>query len=550
MLQALARRGVRVAFGIPGGLISPVFDALAEVPEIELVMTRHEGMAAYCAMGHALATGLPALVLTTGGPGITNAITGIAAAFVEGIPLIAIGGDVATNASTRGAIQDGSTNGIDAVSMVRTITRFSGRVDHPAGAQAAAQQAFACAMGPRPGPVFLALPLDVGTGLAPFASAAIGSAPAAGEPDAAACRDLGERLRRASRPLLVAGNGARGAAIELRQLAERLAVPVVTTPHSKGVFPDTHPLCLGGIGLGGHPSAEAYLAARPDVVCVIGSRLGDYATNGWTVPLGGTEATIQIDREAWLIGRNYPVTMGILGEASVVLQRTLESLPRDVARPSREVGGIRRSAAPARCAGRGGLHPAHALAGLQAAFPDAVYAVDQGEHCAHAIHWLDIDDADGFHTMVGLASMGTGIGVGIGLRKASRARPVVAICGDGGFAMHAGEVLSCVEHGIDVVVAVMNDGRWNMVDHGFRAVYGRAPRGLPSHVADIAGVARSFGALGVRVEHEDDLAPEVLHSLARRGRPLVLDIRIDAAPVLSVGSRSAALRRATRGAVR
>src|SRR5258708_884821 len=120
MLQAFARHGVRAAFGIPGGFISPLFDALTDVKSIKLVTTRHEGMAAFCAMGHALATGQPALVLTTSGPGITNAITGIAAATVESIPLIAIGGELATNAWCRGSIQDTSQNGLDSVAMLRT----------------------------------------------------------------------------------------------------------------------------------------------------------------------------------------------------------------------------------------------------------------------------------------------------------------------------------------------------------------------------------------------------------------------------------------------
>ena len=123
MLATLARRGVRAAFGIPGGFVSPFFDALADVPAIELITTRHEAMAAFCAIGHAIATGQPALVLTTSGPGFTNAITGIACANVEAIPLIAISGEVATTASTRGSIQDTSQNGLDSVAMLRSATR-------------------------------------------------------------------------------------------------------------------------------------------------------------------------------------------------------------------------------------------------------------------------------------------------------------------------------------------------------------------------------------------------------------------------------------------
>jgi thiamine pyrophosphate-dependent acetolactate synthase large subunit-like protein len=195
------------------------------------------------------------------------------------------------------------------------------------------------------------------------------------------------------------------------------------------------------------------------------------------------------------------------------------------------------------------LAPARVLQSLQAAFPDALFTVDQGEHCAYAIHHLRIEEPDRFRTMVGLASMGSGIGVGIGAARALTDRRVVAICGDGSFAMHPGEILTCVEHGIDVILVVFNDGRWNMVHHGFKAVFGRMPDELPSRVADIAGVAESFGAIAHRIVTPTDLDPDRLRRLAVRGRPLVLDVRFDSSQALSLSSRSASLRELrTRGA--
>ena len=512
LLEALAERGVSAAFGIPGGLVSPVFDAIADVPGMELVTTRHEGMAGFAAMGHVLATGRPALVLTTSGPGLTNAITGIAAASVEGLPLIAVAGEVPTSAQGRGAIQDASSNALDAVAMLRTVCRWSARIQSADDVRGIVEQALAVACGPRPGPVFLSLPLDIGNARARTTRMALGEAPAPPAPDRAACVEAATRLRRARRPLLVLGNGARGAAAEILALAERLSCPVVTTPHAKGIFPDSHPLHLGGIGLGGHPSATRYLDASPDVVCIIGSRLNDYATNGWSLPLCGTEATFQIDREPWLVGRNYPVTLGILGDAALAVRAMLAALPPAVAARGAH-GGIERVHRPSRPGFASRLDPAVVFAGLQAAFPDATWAVDQGEHCAYALHYLTVDRPDRFRTMVGLASMGSGIGIAIGMRQADPMRTVVGVCGDGGFAMHAGEILTCVEHGIGLVLAVINDGRWNMVHHGFRKVFGRLPAALPEHVADLAAVARNFGAVGARIDTPDALRPERLRAL-------------------------------------
>ncbi|MET0591356.1 MAG: thiamine pyrophosphate-binding protein [Polyangiaceae bacterium] len=550
MLAAFARRGVRTAFGIPGGFISPIFDAIADVPAIQLITTRHEGMAAFCALGHAIATGEPALVLTTSGPGITNAITGIAGANVESVPLIFIGGEVATHASSRGSIQDTSQNGIDSVAMLRTATRWSARIESSAMVRGAAERAYDLAKGPHAGAVFLSLPLDVGNApshsllpLAPRHS----RAPA--PPDSGACTELATRLERAKRPLIIAGSGARGATKELFELAHRLSIPVVTTPHAKGIFPETDPLHLGIIGLGGHPSAVSYVMSNPDVVCIVGSRLGDLATDAWALPLCGSEATIQIDRDPMLIGRNYPVTLGIVADARAALRATLENVPKNLGRPVRTTGIQRHRPADA-LSDSAPVKPARVLSALQRAFPDAYWLADQGEHCAFALHYLQIEDPDRFRSLLGWASMGSGFGAAIGFKHARPDDRVICVCGDGGFLMHAGEIVTCVEQGIGIMLVVFNDGRLNMVHHGFQAVFGRRPEALPSHVADIAQVATALGAKGVRIDSPDQLSPKKLERLAEYRGPIVLDVRIDPNYALSADSRSASLRSAAFGGAR
>jgi acetolactate synthase-1/2/3 large subunit len=544
MLQAFARRGVRVAFGIPGGFISPLFDALSDIGEIELVTTRHESMAAFCAVGHAIATGEPALVLTTSGPGITNAITGIAGATVESIPLIAVGGEIATTASTRGSIQETTQNGLDAVAMLRTATRWSARVDGAALVSGAAERAYEVAKGPAAGAVFLSLPLDLSNAAAGSLRPMAWAEPAAPtRPDPRVCTELASRLQRARRPLIVAGNGARGATSELRSLARRLSIPVVTTPHGKGVFPESDPLHLGLIGLGGHTSAISYVMSRPDVICVVGSRLGDLPTDGWVLPLAGTDATIQIDRDRLLIGRNYPVTLGIVADAASALRETLDRIPADFSPPARG-SGIERYRLADATSDAVPLKPARVLASLQEAFPDAFWFTDQGEHCAFALHYLSIDRPERFRSLLGWASMGSGFGAAIGFQHARPGERVVCICGDGGFLMHAGEILTCVEKGIGLVLVVFNDGRLNMVHHGFQAVFGRRPDALPSTVADIAGISRALGAKGIKIDSPADLTVDRLRSFAEDGGPVVLDVRIDPDFALSVGSRSASLRHA------
>jgi acetolactate synthase-1/2/3 large subunit len=361
-------------------------------------------------------------------------------------------------------------------------------------------------------------------------------------PDPQACALAARALSDARRPCLILGNGARASHLAARTLAERLALPVAVTGHAKGVFPETHDLYLGLIGAGQHPSVAEYLADPPDVVCVIGSRLGDIATNGWTLPLRGTHATIQIDHDPQLLGRNVPLTMGIVGDAGLAIDAILAALPRDVAVPVRKPPRCRSVRAELSTSDAVPLKPQRVLAALSRAFPDAVFCSDIGEHLNMALHYLRVDSPDRFHAMTGLGSMGSGIGSAIGFKNAMPERTVVAICGDGGFAMHAGEILTCVERGIGVIFAVFNDGRWNMIHHGFSTVYGRTPPAMASRFANLADVASGFGARGLIIKHPDDLISRHLADLATSRQPTVLDIRIDPSESLTADSRAAAIR--------
>ncbi len=542
-LRALAGHGVRVAFGIPGGAASPVFDALLEVPEITFIATRHEAMAGFAASGYARATGMPALVVTTSGPGLTNAITGMAAAALEGLPVIFIAGDVASTAVARGALQDGSPAGLDTLSMVRSMARWATTLLSPEAAVATAERAWQLATGERPGPVYVGVPLDVGSRRCASSVSSLASSnhsPAA--PSAAACQRAAKLLGAARRPLLLLGNGARGAAGEALALAKRLSLPVVATGHAKGVFPEAHPLYLGLVGVGQHPSVSEYLTEPADVVCIVGSRLGDLATNGWRLPIGGTAETIQIDRDPLLLGRNLPLTVGIVGDARCALQEILDALPSDVAPPARRVAGCRSARAELALSDNVPLKPQRVLSALSDAFPQAVWCSDIGEHLTMALHYLRIDGPSRFHAFMGFGSMGSGIGAAIGFKVARPEATVIAICGDGGLAMHAGEILTCVESQIGVIFAVFNDGRWNMIEQGFRSVYGRLPPSMPSHLADLAAVAKGFGALGVTLEHPDQLERRSLQRFASSTRPTILDIRIDPSESFTAESRAATIR--------
>lgn len=344
----------------------------------------------------------------------------------------------------------------------------------------------------------------------------------------------------ARRPLIVLGAGARAAGVRaaVTTIAEHTGAMVTATGHAKGAFPERHRNYLGVIGFGGHASALKY-AREADVAVVLGSRLGDLTTNGWSTKLHPSASLVHIDRDVSVLGRNYGVGLGIVGDVELAAEAIAAHVPELSVLPRGAPLDLESDLD--RTDDRAPLKPQFVLAALQRVLPpETIFTVDIGEHAAFAVHHLRVDSADCFHLNAGLGSMGSGMCSAVGIKVARPGTPVVAIVGDGGFAMHAGELLTCVEGGIGVVFVVFNDGRYRMCDLGFDAVYGRGPRGMPSAPIDLAAVATACGAIGVRVDSARDL--EGLGGLLALQQPVVLDVRIDARQQLSLSTRTASIK--------
>jgi acetolactate synthase-1/2/3 large subunit len=328
--------------------------------------------------------------------------------------------------------------------------------------------------------------------------------------------------------VLLVGSGARsGKGPErVRQLAERLQIPVMTTPKGKGVFPETHPLSLGVFGWGGHPSSVDYLKEGVDVLMAIGTSLGESATDNWSPLLAPTRHFIQLDAEAQRIGRSYPVTIGIVDTVESALPKIIEQFP-PILRPRKTFGVKRTDPGSELLEGsEGRIAPQRAIWELQQVLPKGtVYTSDIGAHMFFALHHLEIDSPRGFMTMLGLASMGSGIGAAVGMKVAQPHSVVVSICGDGCFSMGLGDVATAAMEGIPLIVAVLNDQRYGMVEVGNQAVYGRTPA-FPAGPMSISHLAEGIGARSLVIEKPGQILETDLLSLAR-SRPLVLDIRID-----------------------
>ncbi len=550
LLDVLAAGGVQVIFGIPGGAIAPLNDALLDRPEIRVITTAHESGAIFAAQSYARATGKLGVVFVTSGPGILNAMTGIASAYCDGMPVLVIAGEVPRSVFGRQALQEGSAHHLDIVTTCRPITKMSMQVPMADVAPAMLQRAMATALSGRKGPVVLTLPLDVASApiRAPRVAADVSVAHHIESPTMrAAIEDSAKALESAKRPLLFVGSGARwgDGARRVRELAERLQCPVVTTPKAKGIFPESHPLSLGVFGYGGHPSATAYVEEGIDVLFVVGSSLGDIATNGWSPLLRPSRSLVQIDLDAMNIGRNYPVTHGLVGDAGALVAEILGALPQTARAPKRF--GIRRFADPRalKHGAEGRITPMRALWELQGRMSrDTMYTCDIGEHLLFGTHYLHAEDPHSFQVMTGLGSMGSSIASAIGAKLAMPRRHVVAVCGDGCFAMMFGDLSVAARNEIPIVVAVLDDGRYGMVELGHEAIYGRAPA-YPTGPLDICAMAQSVGARAIAVERADHIREIDFEELLTQG-PLVLDIRIDRTVKMPKNSRFDDIKGATR----
>lgn len=546
LVDMLASAGVEVVFGLPGGAISPVHDALLD-SNIRVVTTRHESGATFAAAGYAHITGRLGVCAVTSGPGALNALTGVASAWCDGLPMLLMVGEVPRKAHGRGVLQDGSAHGLKIVEMFGHVSKLSLEVPDAAQLPHLLRRAIATAMSGRRGPVVLTLPMDVTSAM--IAPPRIeGQQAVQSQLCAEIIDEVGEILVDARRPLILAGSGLRtgSAPALLRRVAERLRCPVATTPKGKGVFPEDHPLSLGVLGLGGHLSSRSYLESGVDAVVVLGSSLGDLSTDGFN-PALQAQSLIHVDIDGKQIGKSYAPTHAVVADLAEMLDaldaRLVNLLARPVAEPAEpralELSGVVRHQLPPAPEAEARIGPHEVLREIQSLLPaDTVYTVDSGEHFTFATHYLKITHPDSYVVMTGLGSMGQSIGAAIGVKLAHPDRPVAAIVGDGCFAMNAFEVATAVAERLPIRVFVFNDNRLGMVENGHEHVYGRRPD-YSTGSLDICAIAAGLGAATLRVCRPGDLAAAA-RLFSNYPGPVVVDVQIDPSVRLPKKDRMAA----------
>jgi acetolactate synthase-1/2/3 large subunit len=526
MAALLAEQGVEHVFGLPGGPIAPLNDALMDVSSIRSIAMRHENSAMFAAAGYARTSGKLGVVALTSGPGILNGMTGLASAYCDGLPLLVLVGEVPRSLHGKNALQDGDHLGIR--NILGAVTKWTAEVPDANAAVPMLQRAIQIAMSGRRGPVALILPMDVLAGPARDTCTAV-----------VETRDMripGQRMDSVVRAIqasatgvIFVGAGARnqGGSIPLRALAEQLQWPVMTTPKGKGVFPESHPLSLGVFGMGGHPSAQRYMQQGVDTILAIGTSLGDLATNGWSPLLRPRQTLIHVDIDIAQIGRNYAADLSVAAPAALFMRELCKRLPARPVGDQEEAHGVMRYEDPEQLGNgpEGRIAPPRAIWEIQRLMPEnTIFVIDSGEHFFFATHYLQIERPDAFVVMTGLGSMGSSISA-LGIKQARPHRPVAVICGDGGFAMMAPDIATATQYDMEIAFFVLNDERLGMVERGNNRIYGRTPSYATTPLK-VPRMARSLGARATTVVHAGELVSLGLNTLLRK-KPLVVDVRID-----------------------
>ncbi len=498
---------------MPGGANLPIYDELYN-SEIRHILVRHEQLAAHMADGFARVSRRPGVCLATSGPGATNLVTGIATAYMDSIPMVAITGQVATSTIGKDAFQE-----CDIMGVASPVTKYSFQPLDPALIPDMVKKAFHIAATGRPGPVLIDIPKDIQTGEAEMEfnnSINIRGYNPIVEPDPVQIERAIDLILNAERPMILAGGGVAisGAFSELQALAETLMCPVATTFKGKGVFNETHPLALGPIGMHGHIEANR-LILEADVLLAIGTRFSDRST-GKVSDFVPKTTVIHIDIDPSEINKNKKADLGIVGDVRASLRMMINSVMKRAQRKeistwSKRFGEVKESCKNEWKIDMSKVSALSILKKLREVLPrEALVATEVGQCQMWASLHFDVIEPGTFYSSTGLGTMGFGFPASIGAKVAAPTRPVVDIAGDGSFNMTEAALATSVLDNIPVIVVILNNTMLGMVAQWQRLFYQRRYNGVKLYgIPDYVRLAEAYRAQGLRVQSIDDFAKAI-----------------------------------------
>ncbi len=526
LCQALVKEGVEVIFGFPGGSVLPLYDVLPEFPQLRHILVRHEQAAAHAADGYARITGKVGVCLATSGPGATNLVTGIANAHLDSVPIVCITGQVARAFIGKDAFQE-----VDITGITLPITKHNYLVSRASEIGTTVREAFYLARTGRPGPVLMDIPRDVFVEEAEFhfpdkVSLAGYKPTHAGHP--AQIKRAADQINSSECPVIIAGRGIliADACTQLKELAEKAQIPVVSTLLGMGAFPGNHVLSLGMLGM--HGTAYANMAVQnSDLVIALGMRFDDRAT-GKVSGFAPAARIIHVDIDAAEIGKNVRVDIPIVGDVKAVLdvlnpqvnQTTRSSWFRDLEQWRLEH--------PLCVSDEGDkLLPQYVINQIyEATHGQAIVVTGVGQHqmwCAQ--HYL-YTRPNSLISSGGLGTMGFELPASVGAKVGKPDEVVWCVAGDGGFQMNIQELATVVQDEVAVKIAVVNNGYLGMVRQWQELFYGKRYVGTPLWSPDFVKIAAAYGIQGARVKDKKSVAPAIEKALAHDG-PYLLEFIVE-----------------------
>jgi len=531
LVKSLEDEGVEVIFGIPGGAILPVYDALHD-SSIRHILVRHEQCAAHAADGYARASGRVGVCMATSGPGATNLVTGIATAYMDSSPIVAITGQVARHMIGRDAFQEA-----DIIGITTPITKYSFQIQSAEEVPRVVKEAFYLATEGRPAPVLIDFPVDVqreeaemdfDAKISPHLNKVVK------EPHPLQVKRAAEILLNAERPVILAGGGVilSNASEELRALAELLMIPVTVTLMGKGAFPENHPLYIGRIGMHGSAAANK-LIMEADVILAVGTRFSDRSTGRFDA-FARDATLIHVDIDAAEIGKNIKPEIPIVADAKHALKAIYEAAKelarkRDSSTWLQRVKEVKESLEKTGQNSADELSPKNLIREIRRLLPaDGIVTTGVGRNQMWASLYLEVYHPRTFITSGGLGTMGFGLPAALGAKVAKPNSIVVDIDGDGSFLMTERELATSIAENIPIIAVILNDGWLGMVKYWQDLFYGRRycatclKRGIP----DFVKLAEAYGANAARPQSLEEFSKAFKEAMSS-DRTTVIDVWIN-----------------------
>ena len=525
LIDALVEQGVDTIFGYPGGAVLNIYDALYKNSDrIHHILTAHEQGAAHAADGYARSTGRVGVCLATSGPGATNLVTGIATAYMDSIPMVAITGNVGTSLIGRDSFQEVYIAGI-----TMPITKHNFVVRHVEELADTVREAFRIAQSGRPGPVLIDIPKDVTGAECEFLPKGKVEVHETYDISEEQLKTVAEMLDKAERPFIYYGGGVElsDAGEALLALMRKAEVPSAHTMMAIGCVPDDDPLSLGMIGMHGTVSAD-WAVERSDLLLCIGARFSDrVATNTGHFAPGAR--IIHVDIDAAEINKNIDTTCSVVSDAKTFLEKVLPYVKENKHTAwLTQIAEWRQKLDYRAKDDESVIHPHQLLRTVTEETPeDTIIATDVGQHQLWSAQYNGRRHPRQFLTSGGLGTMGFGYGAAVGAQIAFPGRTVVHITGDGSFHMNLNEICTAVSYKLPIITIIMNNRvlgnvrQWQTMFYG-----GRYSQTDPHRKTDYVKLADAFGAVGYRVSNIAELR-EALRKAQQSDGPVLIDCQID-----------------------